>query len=131
MEKTSEVPTVSSRSSADRYVVCTREEMKPGEMRAYTAGRRRLAIARLEDGSYRAVADTCPHEGARLSAGKVEKMWVSDEVGRYACAERHVIICPWHNFEFDTDTGRAYTPHRLRVKTYRIELEGEDVVVYV
>lgn len=28
-------------------------------------------------------------------------------------------------------TRRAYAPKRLRVKTYKVEVEGEDVVVYL
>jgi nitrite reductase/ring-hydroxylating ferredoxin subunit len=43
-----------------------------------------------------------------------------------------VIICPWHNFEFDLETGLSpYEPDRLRIKTYRAELESDEVVVYV
>lgn len=117
---------------AQPHAVCKKNELSPGEMRAVRAGRRRLALIRLEDGSYRAISDTCPHEGASLSHGKVEKMWTSDEIGCYRSSEVHTVaICPWHNFEFDLDTGRAYAPERLRVKTYRVEEQGEDVVVYV
>lgn len=77
------------------------------------------------------MADTCPHEGASLSRGKVEQMWVSDEVGRHCVSqERSVVVCPWHNFEFDTHTGEAHAPRRLRVKTYEVSVEGKDVVVY-
>ena len=45
--------------------------------------------------------------------------------------EKCVIICPWHNFEFDLDTGRSSCePDRLRIATYRAELEEDEVVVY-
>lgn len=124
--------TASGETSVERYVVCKRAELKPGEIRAFRAGKRRLAIVCLENGSYRAISDTCPHEGASLSKGRVEKMWVSDEIGCYNSSEEQVVVvCPWHNFEYDVDTGRAYTPQRLRVKTYEASLEGEEVVVYV
>lgn len=124
--------TASTKTSAQRYVVCKRHELQPGQLREFKAGKRRLAIACTEEGSYRAVSNTCPHEGASLSKGKVEKMWVSEEVGRYEFSDEHtVIVCPWHNFEFDVDTGHAYTPQRLRVRTYNVCVEGEEVVVYV
>lgn len=122
----------SEKTSARRHVVCKRGELAPGEMRTFRAGNRRLAIMCIEEGSYRAVSDTCPHEGASLSKGRIEKMWVANEVGSYKRSdERAVVVCPWHNFEFDVNTGRAYASQRLRVKVYRAEVEGEDVVVYV
>ena len=59
-------------------------------------------------------------------------MWVSDEVGHYRRSERCVVVCPWHNFEFDVDTGLSLCePGRMRVKTYRVNLESDEVVVYV
>lgn len=113
------------------YEVCLKDELKPGQMRAVHAGRRRLALIRLDDGSYTAISDTCPHEGASLSNGKIEKMWVSDKVRCYETSEnRMVAVCPWHNFEFDVVTGNAYAPQRLRVKVYRAEVQGEHVVIY-
>lgn len=124
--------TASEQGSAERYVVCKRGELKPGELREFRAGKRRLAVICTEEDTYRAISDTCPHEGASLSRGKLENMWVSEEVGCYKPSDEHkVVVCPWHNFEFDVDTGRAYAPQRLRVKTYRAGLEGEEVVVYV
>lgn len=117
----------------ERHAVCREGEIGPGEVRPFTVGGRRLAVLRTEGGSYRAISDTCPHEGASMSRGAVERMWVSDEVGEYCPAEERVVaICPWHNFEFDVETG--LTPNvspRLRVKTYRAEVEDGEVVVYV
>lgn len=114
-----------------RYVVCKRGELKPGEMRPAKAGGRRIAVACLPDGTYRAVSDTCPHGAASLAAGRVERMWTSDRAGEHRLGERHVLVCPWHNFEFDADTGRPLCePVRLRAKTYRAGLEGDEVVVY-
>ncbi len=118
--------------STQRHVVCERGDLPPGSLRSFKVGGRRIAVACLSDGSYRAVADTCPHEMASLANGRVEKMLVSNEVGRIRAAEETcVIICPWHNFEFDLDTGRSpCEPDRLRIATYRAELEEDEVVVY-
>ncbi|MBV9454828.1 MAG: hypothetical protein JOZ19_12045 [Rubrobacter sp.] len=42
----------------------------------------------------------------QYTKGKVETMWISHGVGDYQTSEsRCVIVCPWHNFEFDLDTG--------------------------
>lgn len=116
----------------ERHFVCVHGEMSPGEMRPVKANGRGVVVARLEDGSYRAVANTCPHEAAKMSDGKVERMWFGDDTGEHRRNGRCVIICPWHNFEFDLDTGEsACEPGRMRLKTYRVVLEGEEVAVYV
>lgn len=119
-------------TAANRHVVCGEGELLPGETRQVKVGGRRIALVRLENGSYRAVADTCPHEAASLSSGKVEKMWLSGGVGEHRAAEKRcVIVCPWHNFEFDLDTGLSpCEPGRLRIKTYKTGVEDGEVVVY-
>ncbi|CAN5616325.1 hypothetical protein BH20ACT10_BH20ACT10_09400 [soil metagenome] len=100
-------------------------------MRPVKVNGRSIVVARLADGSYRTVANTCPHEAARMSDGKVERMWHGDEVGEHRRNGWCVIVSPWHNFEFDLDTEKsACEPERMRLKTYRVVLDGE-VAVYV
>lgn len=88
---------------------------------------------RLDDGSYRAMSDVCPHQGASLGRGAVERMWTSAEPGSLCRdAERNVAICPRHNFEFDVDTGLSpNVSPRLRVKTYEASVEDGEVAVYL
>ena len=100
-------------------------------MRSFKVGGLRIAMACLENDSYRALHDTCQHEMASLARGRVERMWVSDQVGHYQRSERCVVVCPWHDFEFDLDAGLSpCEPGRLRVKTYPVKLECDEVVVY-
>jgi 3-phenylpropionate/trans-cinnamate dioxygenase ferredoxin subunit len=116
-----------------RHVVCDEEELSPGGIKPSTVGGRRLAVMRLDDGSYRAMSDVCPHQGASMGQGAVERMWTSRETGSmYRDEERHVAICPRHNFEFDVDTGLSpNVSPRLRVKTYEIHAENGEVAVYL
>ena len=115
----------------ERHVVCRQDELKPGEMRRVEAGRKSVALVCLEDGSYRAILETCPHEGGPLSRGKAEKMWVSDEAREHRPGEKDVVVCPWHNFEYDLETGLSITePDRLRTRTFEAQVEDGQVVVY-
>lgn len=116
-----------------RHVVCREEELSPGEIRPFTAGGRRLAVMRLEDGGYRAMSDVCPHQGASMGLGSVERMWTADEPGGMCRdEERNVAICPRHNFEFDVDTGLSpNVSPRLRLKTYEAEAEDGEIIVYL
>lgn len=116
-----------------RHMVCREGELSPGEIRPLTAGGRRLAVMRLDDGSYRAMSDVCPHQGASMAFGAVERMWTAEEPGSLCRdEERHVAICPRHNFEFDVDTGLSpNVSPRLRIKTYEARAEDGEVAVYL
>jgi nitrite reductase (NADH) small subunit len=123
------------RREQQRYVLCGLAEIEPGTVRGFRAGGRRVAAARLDDGTLRVVADTCPHQAARMSFGCMERMWVSDTPGTHERSEsRNVLLCPWHGFEFDLETGGdpCVPGHPdLRLKTYRVEVEDDEVVVYL
>ena len=42
-----------------------------------------------------------------------------------------ILKCAWHNWEFDLKTGRALYDPAMRVKTYRVTVEQEHVVLYI
>ena len=117
----------------ERHVVCREGELSAGEIQPFTVGGRRLAVARLDDGSYRAMSDVCPHQGASMGRGSVERMWTSEEPGEMCRdATRSVAICPRHNFEFDVDSGLSpNVSPRLKIKTYEARAEDGEVVVYL
>ena len=56
-------------------------------------------------------------------------MVVSHEVGVYQTSEdREVLLCPWHGYEFDVDTGRCPAdPMRMRASSYDVFVEGGKV----
>lgn len=120
-------------SNGRRHVLCVESEMRPGTIKGFLAGGRRIALSRLDDGTFRVVADTCPHQAAQLSEGSVERMWVSDTPGTHQQSEtRNVLLCPWHGFEFDLETGGdPCVPGRpdLKLKTYPVEIEDGEVAV--
>jgi nitrite reductase (NADH) small subunit len=116
-----------------RHVVSSVPEFPLGSTRVVTVGRRRIVVVRTDDDEYLALTSHCPHQGGPLDLGTLERMWVSDEVGRHV-ASRHdfVLVCPWHNFEIEARRGCSpLEPARLRVATYPVCVEGDDVVLYV
>lgn len=58
----------------------------------------------------------CPHEGGPLDLGDIEEL-----------ADRLVIICPWHLFDFDVSNGVSSTG--LKQTTY--ETRVVDGVLYI
>jgi nitrite reductase/ring-hydroxylating ferredoxin subunit len=120
---------------SERYVVCGLRELRPGEFRVVPAGSRELLVVRTGDQSFVAVRNACPHQGARLSEGRVEHIWPAGDRRMYTTLDRFAVVCPWHNFEFDLSTGcPPYADgERCRPRLTRHELivEGEDVVLYI
>lgn len=113
------------------HTVCEARELSPGDLKAVTIKGRSILVICSGPGRYHALSDTCPHQGAALSSGRVERAWCSNEVGRYESAQNYSVVCPWHNFEFDVGTGEALVTcdRRLKVKTYSTQVEDGHVVV--
>jgi 3-phenylpropionate/trans-cinnamate dioxygenase ferredoxin subunit len=88
-------------------------------------------VVRTGQGHLYAIADICPHEGARLSEGFLGGTVIGDRGGDYRIErEGEVVRCPWHNFAYDVTTGRSlHDAARYRVKTYAVrELDGRVAV---
>jgi nitrite reductase/ring-hydroxylating ferredoxin subunit len=114
-----------------KHAVMSEGELGPGEMRAVEVDGIEIVVVRTPGGTYRALRDRCPHYGATLSHGDLQPYTEEAGVGAYhVVADRFVIECPWHGYEFDVDDGRCPAdPTRLRVRSYDVAVE--DGVVYV
>ena len=89
-------------------------DLEVGESRAYDINDKRVAVFNVE-GKFYAIDDACPHAGASLAEGYLEK----GKVG-----------CPWHYAEFDLKTGRHLNaPATCGVSAYKVVIEGEDLLV--
>lgn len=74
-----------------------------------------VAIFRLQD-KFHAINNVCPHKGGPLGEGELNGS---------------VVSCPWHAWDFDVITGCNPDNERLKVKTYPVKLEGDDVLVEI
>lgn len=63
-----------------------------------------------------AVGDSCPHMGASLSEGYVDG---------------NTVICPWHGWMFDLETGDSPFDEEARIPVYRINVEDGEIFVEV
>ena len=67
---------------------------------------KRICLAR-HNGQFYAVQDSCTHNGESLSKGKVNFLGE--------------IICPWHNYRFQLDSGRASDSSCPALQTYAVK----------
>lgn len=107
-----------------KYVVAPVDDFPPGTRRQFIAGRRAIAIFNV-DGSFYALRDVCPHQGAALSGGMVVGAVHASQPGCYDYdGGRKLIRCPWHGWEYDLETGQSwYWPRKDRVKAFAVSVE--------
>jgi nitrite reductase/ring-hydroxylating ferredoxin subunit len=74
-----------------------------------------IAVFRVGDAFY-AIDNRCPHQGGPLGAGSLDGA---------------VVTCPWHRFTVDVRTGRSPRLPGLRVRTFAVEDDGEDLRLVV
>lgn len=72
-----------------------------------------IAIFGMQDG-WRAIADSCPHQGASLAGGKVQD---------------GAVQCPAHGLRFDLATGCLRQAPGLRVAVYPITTGPQGVTI--
>ena len=99
------------------YVVGKVDDIPEGKGIAVEAGRRTIAVFRVEGKLY-AVANRCPHKGASLCDGEV-------------MVEDGIVRCPWHHWNWQLCDGKLEADPRQGLRTYPIVLDGDDVVVTV
>ena len=94
-------------SEADWTEVCAVADLPPAGGHYVELGSRALAVLRVTAAgateTIRVLDDHCPHAGGSLSAGAVVD----------GC-----VICPWHAWPFDVNTGRCPDADAYQVKVY-------------
>ena len=105
-----------------------RDAPDEGAVRMIEVGGHRVGIYRVA-GDLHALADRCPHRGARLCAGTVATP-VELAAGEVTIGAPNTIVrCPWHKWEFEIATGRCLVDPRLRVRRYAVRVDGDEVIV--
>ena len=89
------------------------DELPDGAIIEVLEGKQPYALCNVS-GEIRAMWGTCPHHGGPLGQGGLE---------------RGVVTCPWHAWPFDSASGQCLISHDLRIPTFPVRIEGNDVMV--
>lgn len=124
-------PVRGSASSPMRHRLFEASELPLGSVRRVVVEGVGIVVTRLPDGCVHALRDICPHQGAMLSIGIVFPLVESGDVGDYDVSDsRFILRCPWHGFEFETETGRCVAdPERYRVRAYKAWIDDGEVIL--
>jgi nitrite reductase (NADH) small subunit len=85
------------------------------EAKEFSCGNKEICIANV-NGSYSAMDNVCLHQGGPLGQGVIEN-------GK--------VVCPWHGWEWDPQTGEAAHSARAKVTVYPLKIENGDVLIEI
>lgn len=85
----------------------------PGEAKEFPCNDQILCVANV-NGNISALDNICLHRGGPLAQGFLD----GDK-----------IVCPWHGWQFNTQTGQVGHHPDAKTKVYPLRVEGDDVVV--
>ena len=114
-----------------RFNIGSSRDFVVGELKLVEVNKREIGVVRLQDGELRAVMNRCPHKGAPICRGIIGGAWDSTGPGNITLDKsRDVLVCPWHGFAFDLDTGKeVFWKRASRLRMYPIEeIQGEVFV---
>jgi len=98
---------------AEFHTVFRVGEVAEGECRTVEVAGKLVAVFR-QQGQYYAIDDVCPHMGASLGGGYVEK---------------GIVTCPWHAWRFRLADGAWADNPRIKIGCYPVRVEGDEVQV--
>jgi nitrite reductase/ring-hydroxylating ferredoxin subunit len=100
---------------AEFVKVASLSELAPGSAKAVEVKGKAIALFNVE-GTIYATDNTCLHQGGPLGEGEL--------MGG-------VVICPWHQWEYDVRTGEMVGNSSVKLATYPVQVEGDDIKVAV
>jgi nitrite reductase (NADH) small subunit/3-phenylpropionate/trans-cinnamate dioxygenase ferredoxin subunit len=100
---------------AEFQTVCRVGDLPTGEARAVEVAGKLIAVFHEGDG-YFAIDDVCPHMGASLSGGYVEK---------------GIVTCPWHAWRFRLADGAWADNPRIKIGCFPVRVVGDEIQVQV
>jgi len=91
------------------------DDVPPGSVTTVYARGKAIALARVGDEFY-ATQHACIHLEGPLGEGLLDG---------------HVLICPWHGWQYDVRTGENEFDRAIQLRTYPVRVEDGDVRVAV
>ncbi len=83
-------------------------------IRSFTILGRKIGIFKREDGTFRALEAGCKHQGADLTAGRIEN---------------NVATCPRHGWKYDLATGQCLNHDSPSLRKHDLKIIGNDIHV--
>ena len=115
-------------------VIGTVEEFERNERLLVEIEGRELGIFRVDD-EYRAYLNWCPHQGGPMCKGPLTGRQTATfdretlETEFEWTKEDGVLVCPWHGWEFDLETGINLSRADIELPSFPVREEDGELVV--
>ncbi|MGA2630212.1 MAG: Rieske 2Fe-2S domain-containing protein [Terriglobia bacterium] len=90
-------------------------DLAPGSSKVVDVNGKALALFNVAGVVY-AMDNTCRHRGGPLGGGMLEG---------------DVVTCPWHMWEYNVRTGELVTNPTVKLATYDVQVEGDEIKVAI
>ena len=101
-----------------KHAVVRADEVNPGRAKIVRLDGTEIGLFRLNDGSWRAYKNFCPHAGAPVCTGPVSN------------STPQILRCPWHAWNFDLTTGQLVGHANCKLDSYQVEVADGTVFVW-
>lgn len=116
------------------YVVAKADEFEDGDRRVIEVEGREIGLFCVDGGFY-AYLNWCPHQRGPVCEGPVtgrsrasfdrddletELEWSADD---------RVLVCPWHSWEFDLETGENLPDRSIELPSFPAKVDDGNVIV--
>ncbi len=91
-----------------------RQRLASGKLQLLILTGKRICLS-LHGDNFFAIQDSCPHSGESLSKGKVNYLGE--------------IVCPWHHYRFDLQSGKARDSDCRDLITYSVKIDESGFFV--
>ena len=95
--------------------VASVNDLEDGQSKMVEANGKKIALFK-QSGKFHALDNTCVHQGGPLGEGSLEG---------------NTVTCPWHSWTYDITTGVSPDNPAAKVATFKVEVQGDDVLVDV
>ena len=104
-------------------------------------GRRIIEVDGIEvgvfcrNGTFTAFENVCPHMGGPVCQGKiiarVKELVAQDKtsMGLSFSQDHTNIVCPWHGYEFDIETGCHQGDRAVRLKPVKVDVRNGQIFI--
>src|ERR1043165_3964672 len=111
-----------------RHIVARVEDIPHGGRKIIRIEGREVGVFNL-DGTFYALKNVCPHQGARVCLGRIVGTALPSAVYEYSYSrEGQILRCPWHAWEYEIATGESLFDPTIKLVSYPVEVVGDDIV---
>ena len=115
------------------YAIAPVAEFPPNSHRVVKIGRREIGVFNV-DGTFYALPNLCTHQLGPLCKGRVSGTIICSRETEWKLQwgfDGEIVTCPWHGMEYHIKSGVCLAFPEIRLRSYEVWVEDEQVKIRV